>query len=145
MRARQNSIRIILSSSVSPVTSNLLLLNLSDFRILHLKDRTAPVSQMVTEAGGDGVQCPAHCGEGGDSQRPPPSLLLQSRERFHRRLIRSRCSADGRGGTRAQWDSVSPLTGGLPPAPTPLPSLFFPLPNPRASLIAWLVNNLPAM
>ena len=58
LRARQNSIRIILSS-VSPVTSNLLLLNLSDFRILHLKDRMAPVSQMLTEAGGDGVQCPA--------------------------------------------------------------------------------------
>ena len=26
----------------------------------------APVSQMVTEAGGDGVQCPAHGGGGGD-------------------------------------------------------------------------------
>ena len=67
--------------------------------------------------------------------------------------MRSRRSADGRGGPRAQGDSAgcpSPRrlcrpTGALPPAPTPLPSLLFPLANPRASLVARLVNNQPAM
>lgn len=55
---------IISSSTVSPMTLNLLLLKLSDFHILHLKDRPAPASQMVTEAGENGVQCQAHCGVG---------------------------------------------------------------------------------
>lgn len=61
---RPTSATIISSSTVSPMTLNLLLLKLSDFHILHLKDRPAPASQMVTEAGENGVQCQAHCGVG---------------------------------------------------------------------------------
>ena len=92
-------------------------------------------------------------GEVGTGQRPPPSLALpQFRERVHMRHAeptlgkrQRRTPGSGGLGELPQSRAAVPPHRCTAPRPTPLPSLLFPLANPRASLVARLVNDRPAM